>query len=422
MKFFSTAAISILASGAIASPVQGQNFGNGHPPGVPYAEGQRFMLDGKPFLFAGTNAYWLPFINSPPDVKNALTQAKNAGLKVVRTWAFNEKNHTFISGGLPQYGGEGAGVSPVYFQSWQNGTATINYGATGLQVLDQVVNTAEQLGLKLIMTLTNNWADYGGMDVYTVNLGGQYHDEFYTNPKVIAAFKKYVSVLVDRYKHSTAIFAWELANEPRCGADSTRNLPRSPSGCSYVQMDKWMAELGSFVKSIDNTHMVTWGGEGEFYEEGNTDWAYAGADGGNFYAELKLPEMDFGTFHLYPDWWSKTVGWANKWVSDHGDAQRSVNKPVLFEEYGWLNPADRLAWLGRTVPANETRVSVISEWQSISLDYRMSDMYWQLGVCGLTFGCSTDDGFTIFLNNKTESEPLVYQHAAKVNEVNSCLK
>jgi hypothetical protein len=23
----------------------------------------------------------------------------------------------------------------------------------------------------------NNWADYGGSDVYVVNLGGQYHDD-----------------------------------------------------------------------------------------------------------------------------------------------------------------------------------------------------------------------------------------------------
>jgi mannan endo-1,4-beta-mannosidase len=108
-------------------------------------------------------------------VKNALTQASKAGLKVIRTWAFNEKNATFVPGGLPMYGGEGAGVSPIYFQSWENGKATINYGATGLQALDKVVKIAEQTGIKLILTLTNNWADYGGMDVYTVNLGGKYH-------------------------------------------------------------------------------------------------------------------------------------------------------------------------------------------------------------------------------------------------------
>jgi hypothetical protein len=63
------------------------------------------------------------------------------------------------------------------------------------------------------------------------------------------------------------------------------------------------------------------------------------------------------------------------------------------------DPADKLAWLGVTANLNETRVSVMSEWQEISLNYTMSNMYWQLGVCALSFGCSTDDGFTIYLNN-----------------------
>ncbi len=34
--------------------------------------------------------------------------------------------------------------------------------------------------MKLLIALTNNWADYGGMDVYTVNLGGKYHDDVST--------------------------------------------------------------------------------------------------------------------------------------------------------------------------------------------------------------------------------------------------
>lgn len=99
--------------------------------------------------------------------------AKNAGLTVFRTWGFNDKNVTYVPGGLPQYGGEGAGPSEVVFQWWHdNGTSTID--VTGF---DKVVDAASKVGIKLIVALTNNWADYGGMDVYTVNLGGQYHDD-----------------------------------------------------------------------------------------------------------------------------------------------------------------------------------------------------------------------------------------------------
>lgn len=89
-----------------------------------------------------------------------------------RTWGFNDKNVTYDADGLPQYGNEGAGETDVVFQWWNNGKSTID-----LTAFDKVVNAATKVGIKLIVTLTNNWADYGGMDVYTVNLGGQYHDD-----------------------------------------------------------------------------------------------------------------------------------------------------------------------------------------------------------------------------------------------------
>jgi mannan endo-1,4-beta-mannosidase len=106
------------------------------------------------------------------DVEAGLSAAKKAGLNVMRTWGFNDRNRTTITGGLPQYGGEGAGPSPNVLQWWNNGTAEIN-----LTTFDKVVKAAEKTGVKLLVTLTNNWADYGGMDVYTVQLGGKYHDD-----------------------------------------------------------------------------------------------------------------------------------------------------------------------------------------------------------------------------------------------------
>lgn len=84
----------------------------------------------------------------------------------MRTWGFYDLNTTHIpasEGGMPQYGGEGAGPTTVHFQSWTNGKPTINKGKNGLQVFDGVVRAAEKTGVKLVVALTNNWADYGGM-------------------------------------------------------------------------------------------------------------------------------------------------------------------------------------------------------------------------------------------------------------------
>jgi len=107
------------------------------------------------------------------NVEKGLTAAKEAGLTVFRTWGFNDKNRTRVPDGLPNYGDEGAGPSEVVFQWWNpDGTSDIN-----IEPFDKVVKAATKVGTKLLVALTNNWADYGGMDMYTVNLGGHHHDD-----------------------------------------------------------------------------------------------------------------------------------------------------------------------------------------------------------------------------------------------------
>lgn len=180
LKASSLLALGLVAGGALARP---------EPPCKPRAEEEgfvtvedgKFKLDGEDFYFAGSNAYYFPFNGDQADAEKGLTAAKEAGLKVFRTWGFNDKNATYDPEGLPQYGGEGAGPTEIVLQSWENGEPTIN-----IEGFDKVVDAATNAGIKLIVALTNNWADYGGMDMYTVNLGGQYHDDV-GPPKRISA-------------------------------------------------------------------------------------------------------------------------------------------------------------------------------------------------------------------------------------------
>jgi mannan endo-1,4-beta-mannosidase len=227
--------------------------------------------------------------------------------------------------------------------------------------------------------------------------------QFYTNSNIKTHFKRYIEAVVSRYKDSPAIMAWELGNEPRCGADGTRNLPRSPAGCTAAVLTAWIAEMSAYIKTLDAHHLVTWGGEGAFNRAGSSDWMYTGGDGGDFDAELAVDSVDFGVFHSYPDWWSKTPAWTEQWIKDHGAAGNS--KPVVHEEYGWLESN------------SQPRTEILARWQAVSLGLEMSDMFWQFGFSGYSTGRNHNDGFTIYVEDD-EAQSLVYDHAAAVNAAN----
>lgn len=209
--------------------------------------------------------------------------------------------------------------------------------------------------------------------------------------------------------------AWELANEPRCGADLIRNLPQSLS-CTPATLAAWIDEMSTFVKALDPNHLVTWGGEGSFNIRGNLDSRYNGADGGDFDHELSLANIDFGVFHTYPDWWFKTLSWTARWIQDHAASGRAAGKPVVHEEYGWMTAKARWEQLGRI--ALQGRPQVVGDWQALMIKEKMAgDMFWQFGFSNYSYGRNHDDGFTIFLED-AEARELVYGHAKRVNALN----
>lgn len=55
-------------------------------------KGLRFEIDGVAKYWAGTNGYWIPFLMKNSDIDLALDRIAGAGMKIVRTWGFNDVN------------------------------------------------------------------------------------------------------------------------------------------------------------------------------------------------------------------------------------------------------------------------------------------------------------------------------------------
>ena len=175
-----------------------------------------------------------------------MSHLDSSDLRILRVWGFNDVNTVPSSG-------------TVYYQLLSNGVATINTGADGLERLDYVVSSAEAHNIKLIINFVNNWSDYGGMAAYVTAFGGS-QTGWYTNTEIQAAYQAYIKAVVTRYADSSAVFAWELANEPRC------------NGCDTSVIYEWVKTTSAYIKSLDSKHMVCIGdGESSISDSSSLD-------------------------------------------------------------------------------------------------------------------------------------------------------
>lgn len=227
MKFFHTCLTiaTSVATYVAAAPVAGSDSSS-----VPGTDGLQFTIDDKSGYAAGSNAYWIGFLTDNDDVDLVMKHLQESSLKILRVWGFNDVN-TVPSDGT------------VWYQRHASNKSTINTGKDGLQRLDYVVSSAEKHDVKLIINFVNNWDDYGGMAAYIKAYGGS-HTDWYTNSDIQQAYQTYIKAVVSRYQSSSAVFAWELANEPRC------------NGCDTSVLHDWISKTSKYIKTLDSTHMV----------------------------------------------------------------------------------------------------------------------------------------------------------------------
>lgn len=408
----------------------------GVPNGFAYTQGTRFMLDGSPFYYAGTNCYYLTF-KSQETVDSVFKDAEAMGLKVIRVWGnldVGVKTGTTDSEGKPVFtnNNDGPGEKDgIYFQYFDKdlGKPVINEGKDGLQKLDYALYQAEKHGIKLLITFTNYWDAFGGMGQYVkwaqeLGISGLKKDDFYTNETLKGWYKDYVNGLLNhtnpytgrKLKDEPSVFAWELANEPRCNTDAQ---------CKDNILYNWAKEMSEYVKSVDPNHMVALGDEGfynkpyGYYNEYTTsNYAFYGAEGVDFEKLMTIDTLDFGTPHLYLDQWGmKHTGTGQDdllWFKIHGETCAELGKPVILEEFGLTN---------RTI-----RDSEYEQWFEVlegnvyeTVEYAGTN-YWMIAsyIDGALY--PDYDQYTVYGPEGTDTEStrqLIIKHAANMTAKNS---
>ncbi len=289
------------------------------PSGIVGVQGTEFTLDGGPFFSPGTNTYYLMVyaadVGLRPYVDEVLGEARDMGLKTLRTWAFNDRGWNCLQ------------TAPGVFNE------QVFCG------LDYVLYKAGECGLRLVLPFVNNWSDYGGMDQYvtwdaTYGVDGTVatsHNDFYTDSDTRGWYKNYVATMLNRvntftgrtYKDDPTVLAWELANEPRAPGDTTGNI-----------LQGWLVEMAAHVKSLDPVHLLTTGLEG-FYDQNSGDWMHNGSQGTDFIRNHQIEDIDFATVHLWSDQWGLNYNQSLGWFEQHiQDAHDLLGKPVVLEEFG----------------------------------------------------------------------------------------
>jgi mannan endo-1,4-beta-mannosidase len=298
----------------------------------------QFILQGKPYYYIGANYWYASLLGSNKKgqerLKKELDFLVSKGVTNLRVLA----------------GGEGEGlidgvkrVEPPL----QPGKGEFNDDV--LKSLDYLLVEMGKRKMKAILFLSNNWEWSGGFLQY-LNWNGliadstlrkkidwddkrDYVSKFYSCESCIKDYYSQVKHIITRknsltgkkYTDDPAIMAWELANEPR---------PMRPAASK--DYSSWISQAAALIKSLDKNHLVTTGAEGEM-----------GSESMDLFKEIHADKnIDYATIHIWPknwSWFSDTAiaksmstvtGNTNNYIVKHREAVKTLNKPLVIEEFG----------------------------------------------------------------------------------------
>ncbi|MGH9968671.1 MAG: glycoside hydrolase 5 family protein [Pyrinomonadaceae bacterium] len=329
-RFLLTAALAAIVSAAFLSSCgEFRSAGTSGPKGFVQARGSRFVIDGEPFRFVGANVAVMHRDEDRARMPETLKQAAQAGIRVVRVWAFGEGGPNDV-GPIADFA-DWPRTHPFRFRPGEwNEEAFVH--------LDKVIAEARQNNLRVQLCLTNWWRDTGGVaqylrwagitdaadDKYPFGVNPEKAMLFYTNETTRRLYRDHLEKIATRrntitgvfYKDDPSIFGWELMNEAQIVTSH------------WSERRAWIAEMSAYLKSLDPHHVISPG-----------DWGYrTAAERREWLADHRLPHIDYCDVHNYPrpdeDSFVDSPTALREFIDNRAAAAFSINKPLIFGEFG----------------------------------------------------------------------------------------
>lgn len=272
--------------------------------------------------FTRTHAYGLP---TEYEIRDALLSVKQMGGRVVRTYTIPVRNLK-ESQDIPKYV-----LAPGEFDT------------RAFRCMDTMLAVANEVGIRLIVPLLNNWKWMGGRPQYAA-FRDKSEDEFWSDPQLIADFKRTVEYVLNRknavtgikYKEDKAILCWETGNELQ-----------SPK--------QWTNEIIDYIKSIDSNHLVMDGGYSWFLEPQEKT--------------ANNSPADIVTTHHY----EKNARLMIRHIDRAIERVKKSDKAYIIGEFGFLQAAEIARILDKTIASQYIAGSLI--W-SLRYHRATGGYYW----------------------------------------------
>lgn len=280
--------------------------GRGHGDFV-VRDGAQLYHKGKPYRFTGMNVYnansvddcWYT-LGEGPLLGQSLEQM-GPGVDMIRAWFF-----------------QGFAVNGIGQRDWSR--------------FDHTLAVAREHGVRVIVTLTNQWLDCDLVEGFKT--AAWYQTGYRQAPAGYpASYRDFVAEVVTRYRRDPTVLMWQLANEAEVSLHTPDGL--CDEATAHQILKSWATDVSGMIKAIDRFHLVSLGTIGS---------GQCGAQFTDYKSLHDIESVDLCEFHDYS---TETMP-GDQWNGLAFRLQQcaELGKPLFIGETG-VNPQ----WLDGTLAA-----------------------------------------------------------------------